>query len=69
MLNMGMLKEESGQGAAELILIFGGIIVIAIIAAIYYRNYLVGMGSEINKTDVKNINDSLTNLANKFNSN
>ncbi|OEC86444.1 MULTISPECIES: class III signal peptide-containing protein [Methanobacterium] len=66
---MGMLKEESGQGAAELILIFGGIIVIAIIAAIYYRNYLVGMGSEINKTDVKNINDSLTNLANKFNSN
>ena len=63
---MGMLKEESGQGAAELILIFGGIIVIAIVAALYYKNYLIGAGNEINKTDVQNINKSLQNISNKF---
>jgi len=63
---MGMLKEESGQGAAELILIFGGIIVIAIVAALYYKNYLSGAGNEINKTDVQNINKSLQNISNKF---
>lgn len=64
---MQVLKEEEeGQGSAELILIFGGIIVIAIIAALYYRNYLAGLGNEINNTDVNNVNGNLTNLKNKF---
>jgi len=65
-LNMGMLEEERAQGAAEYLLIFGGIIVIVIAAALYYKNYLAGMGSEINKTDVKNINNSLNGLLPKF---
>lgn len=64
MLNMGILKEESGQGAAEYLLIFGGVIVIVIAAALYYKNYLSGMGSEINKTDLQNINNSLNDLMN-----
>ncbi len=34
---MQMLKEENGQGSAELILLFGGIIVIAIAALIMYK--------------------------------
>jgi uncharacterized protein (UPF0333 family) len=63
---MQILKEDKGQGSAELILLFGGIIVIAIIAAIYYRNYLVGLGSEINNTEVQNITNSLEGLKNKF---
>ena len=68
MLNMGILKEERGQGGAELLLIFGGIIVIAIAAGIYYKNYLNGTGQSISNTDVQNINKSLDNLTNKFNS-
>ena len=64
---MGMLKEERAQGAAEFLLIFGGIIVIVIIAGLYYKNYLNGAGNEINKTDVQNINNSLNGLASKFN--
>jgi hypothetical protein len=64
---MGILKEENAQGAAEFILIFGGVIVIVIIAAIFYKNYLNGAGNEINSTDVDNINKSLNNLSNKFN--
>lgn len=63
---MQILKENKGQGSAELILIFGGIIVIAIVAAIYYRNYLAGLGDEINKTDVQNVTDGLQDLKNKF---
>lgn len=63
---MRVLKEEEGQGSAELILIFGGIIVIAVIAALYYKNYLAGLGNEINNTDVNNVNGNLTNLKNKF---
>ncbi|MGZ7135760.1 MAG: class III signal peptide-containing protein, partial [Methanobacterium sp.] len=42
---MQIIKEDKGQGSAELILIFGGIIVIAIIAAVYYRSYLSGLGN------------------------
>ena len=64
---MGILKEENAQGAAEYILIFGGVIVIVIAAALYYKNYLNGMGTEINKTDLQNINNSLTGLLTKFN--
>ena len=33
------LKDEKGQGAAEYILLFGGVIVIAIAALIIYQSY------------------------------
>ncbi len=65
---MKILEDESGQGAVEYILIFGGVIVIVIIAALYYKNYANGLGEEINKSDVDNINKSLQNISNKFTS-
>ena len=34
------LKDEMGQGAAEYILLFGGIIVIAIAVLLIYRSYV-----------------------------
>ena len=36
---MNFLKDEGGQGAAEYILLFGGVIVIAIAALLIYRAY------------------------------
>ncbi|QUH23884.1 class III signal peptide-containing protein [Methanobacterium alkalithermotolerans] len=39
---MNFLKDESGQGAAEYILLFGGVIVIAIAALIIYQTYFTG---------------------------
>ena len=36
---MNFLKDEAGQGAAEYILLFGGVIVIAIVALLIYKNY------------------------------
>ncbi len=36
---MDIVKDEGGQGAAEYILLFGGVIVIAIIALYIYFTY------------------------------
>ena len=36
---MDFLKDEGGQGAAEYILLFGGVIVIAIAALLIYKSY------------------------------
>ena len=36
---MQILKDERGQGAAEYILLFGGVIVIAIVALVIYSEY------------------------------
>jgi len=40
--NMEFLKDEGGQGAAEYILLFGGVIVIAIAALYIYYTYMQG---------------------------
>lgn len=37
--NMNLVKDEKGQGAAEYILLFGGVIVIAIAALLIYSQY------------------------------
>ncbi len=42
---MDILMDEKGQGAAEYILLFGGVIVIAIAALIIYQNYFRGRPS------------------------
>lgn len=39
---MIFMKDESGQGAAEYILLFGGVIVIAISALYIYYTYVQG---------------------------
>ena len=39
---MKFLKDESGQGAAEYILLFGGVIVIAVAALLIYQSYFTG---------------------------
>ena len=63
---MGILKEEKAQTSAEFVLLFGGIIVVVMIALISYHNYLNGLGNAINNTDVKVVTNQLQNLTNKF---
>jgi Flp pilus assembly pilin Flp len=46
--NMEFLKDEGGQGAAEYILLFGGVIVIAIAALYIYYSYVHGTIPDIN---------------------
>lgn len=63
---MKILKEESAQSSAELMLIVGGMIVIAIVAAILYKNYLSGIGDNIKSTDVVNVTNNIQTLNNEF---
>jgi len=63
---MNMIKDEKGQGSAELILVIGGMIVIAIAAAVFYKNYLSGLGDDINKNDVNATTSKIQDLKNKF---
>lgn len=39
MLNRLILEDDCGQGAAEYILLFGGVIVMAIVALLIYKSY------------------------------
>ncbi len=63
---MIFLKDEQAQGSAELVLLFGGMIVIVVIAAIWYQNYLSGLGSEITNTELEDVTNDIKSLENKF---
>lgn len=52
---MKFINDEGGQGAAEYILLFGGVIVIAILALLIYRDY-------INTTNPLNANGDLNKV-------
>lgn len=51
-------KENSGQGSAEYILLFGGVIVIALLALTIYRSYMntsdVSLKAKDDIIDVRN---------------
>ena len=52
---MKVLKDEGGQGAAEYILLFGGVIVIAIAALLIYRAYFSSNTALNAAQDVSNV--------------
>jgi hypothetical protein len=57
-LYMEILKDEGGQGAAEYILLFGGVIVIAIAALLIYKSYFSGQSFNSN-SDVTSVRATL----------
>ena len=57
---MKFLKDESGQGAAEYILLFGGVIVIAIAALLIYQSYFTGQNLDVNQ-DIQNVRNTVSN--------
>ena len=63
---MKIVNDETAQVSAELILLFGGIIVIALVALIAYKNYLNDMGKNINGTQLNNTTNAIKNLTTKF---
>ena len=57
---MDIVKDEGGQGAAEYILLFGGVIVIAIVALIIYMQYF-GESSGLDAgTDINEVRTNVT---------
>lgn len=59
---MSFLKDEGGQGAAEYILLFGGIIVIAIAALLIYNAYF--QNTKLNSAeDINTVRSSVDNVS------
>jgi hypothetical protein len=56
---MKLFKDECGQGAAEYILLFGGVIVIAIAALLIYRTYFQGSSSLNSTSDINKVKTSV----------
>ena len=56
---MDFLKDEGGQGAAEYILLFGGVIVIAIAALIIYRDYINNSSGLNSSQDISSVRGSV----------
>lgn len=54
-------NDQSGQGAAEYILLFGGVIVIAIAAILIYSSYFGNKSSDLNASqDINTIRENLS---------
>ena len=62
----GFIQDNKGQGAVELILIIGGIIVIILLVVSMYKSYLVDLGSEIDSNELNALNGSFGDIASKF---
>ena len=55
--------DNSGQGAAEYILLFGGVIVIALAGLMIYRSYFSNTASGLNATeDISSIRNNMTGI-------
>ena len=59
-------QDNKGQGAVELILIIGGIIVIILLVVSMYKSYLLDLGSEIDSNEMNSLNSSFNDIASKF---
>lgn len=58
---MNFLKDEAGQGAAEYILLFGGVIVIAIAALVIYKAYFSSNSGLNAGQDVNSVRANMNN--------
>ena len=62
----GFIQDNKGQGAVELILIIGGIIVKILLVVSMYKSYLVDLGNEIDSNEINTLNTSFSDIASKF---
>ncbi len=58
--------DETGQASAELILLFGGIMVVVLLAIYMYNNYMDDLSSEISSKEVNEFNNQLKGLGKYF---
>ncbi|GAB4310220.1 MAG: class III signal peptide-containing protein [Methanobacteriaceae archaeon] len=58
---MEIVNDERGQGAAEYILLFGGVIVIAIAGLLIYNSYFVGRSPYSANEDLIIVRENLKN--------
>ncbi len=54
-----LINENSGQGAAEYILLFGGVIVIALLALTIYRSYMETSDRSLKAKDIIDVRNTI----------
>ena len=55
-----LMRENSGQGAAEYILLFGGVLVIALLALTIYRTYMETSDTSLKaKDDIMDVRNTI----------
>ena len=68
MIDNGIMKDEAAQTAAEFVMLFGGIIVIVLVAIISYQNYVKGLGGElINGSEMQTVENNLQDINQSLN--
>lgn len=58
--------DDRGQTSAEFILLFGGIMVVVLLAIHMYNSYMEDLSGQISSKEVKEFNNALNNLGNFF---
>ncbi len=58
--------DNNGQASAELILLFGGIVVVVLLAIHMYNNYMKDLSGEIASKEVREFNGELNALGKYF---
>ncbi|MDO5837144.1 MAG: class III signal peptide-containing protein [Methanobacterium sp.] len=62
-IDKGIMKDEAAQTAAEFVMLFGGIIVIVLVAIISYQNYVNGLGGNItNGSEMQSVENNLQDI-------
>jgi len=59
-IEINLIKDQKGQGAAEYILLFGGVIIIALVALQIYSGYFKQGNTFSAKDDAEEIRKNLT---------
>ena len=58
--------DDRGQASAEFILLFGGIIVVVLLAIHMYNTYMKDLSGEISSKEVRQFNDELNTFYKYF---
>lgn len=58
--------DNKGQASAEFILLFGGIMVVVLLAIHMYKKYVADLSGQINSKEVKQFNNELNALGKFF---
>ncbi|WP_406535611.1 class III signal peptide-containing protein [Methanobrevibacter sp.] len=58
--------DDSGQASAEFMLLFGGIIVVVLLAIYMYNDYMDDLSGEITSKEVNEFNNQLMHLKSYF---
>ena len=62
----GIVMDNRGQASAEFILLFGGIIVVVLLAVHMYNTYMKDLSGEISSKEVREFNGELNALEKYF---